>query len=181
MPSWYKSDVKSVMGRKKGPNYKSQVCEIISVPGQWDMAIRSISSICQLGSFNELVIQRKGGTSKYQLQPSRLKLCFSLFCPPCAIISNMTRRSEWATGIQFSRRSQTVLQIKNQLAILKKLYALAGGLPGCAEEVPGVDFPNWVTSVSHRVVFKKLGENFQETSLTGTHKNSKGILKLLNF
>lgn len=73
------------------------------------------------------------------------------------------------------------MQINNQLAVLQKLCALAGALPGCAEEVHGVDFPNWVTSVSPGVVFIELGENFQETSLTGTHKNSKESLQLLNF
>lgn len=64
---------------------------------------------------------------------------------------------------------------------LQKSRAPPGGTPGCVEEVHGVDFPNWVTIVSPRMVFIELGENFQETSLTGTHKNSKETLQLLNF
>lgn len=107
--------------------------------------------------------------------------CASASSAPCVIISNMTGRSEWATGIQFSRSSPIVLQINNQLAVLQKLCTPAGELPGCAEEVHGVDFPNWVTSVSPGVIFIELGENFQETSLTGTHKNSRESLQLLNF
>lgn len=65
--------------------------------------------------------------------------------------------------------------------VLQKLHAVPRGLPGCVEEVRGVDFPDWVTIVSPGVVFIELGENFQETSLTGTHKNSKKTLQLLNF
>lgn len=65
--------------------------------------------------------------------------------------------------------------------VLQKLYTPPGGLSGCIEEVHGIDFPNWVTVVNPRVVFIELGENFQETSLTGTHKNSKETLQLLNF
>lgn len=86
-----KSDVKNVTGRRKGANYKSKMCEIILVPGQWRLAIRNISSICQLGSFEEHAAKKKGNTLKHWLQLSRPKLCISLLCP-CAFISNTTGR-----------------------------------------------------------------------------------------
>ena len=90
-PAGTKSDVKSIMGRRKGSNYKSKICEIILVPGQWEVAVRKISSICQLGSFNEHVTERKGGTLKCQLQLSRPKWA-SASSAACAFISNMTGR-----------------------------------------------------------------------------------------
>lgn len=77
------SDVKSVTGRGKGPNCKSKICEIILVPEQWGVAIRNISSICQLGSFDKHITGSKSGTSKHQLQLPRPKPCFSLLCPLC--------------------------------------------------------------------------------------------------
>lgn len=68
---------KALTGRRKEPNYKSKICEIISVPGQWEVAIKSISSIYQLWSCDDHVTKRKGGTSKRQLELSRPKLRFS--------------------------------------------------------------------------------------------------------
>lgn len=60
--------------------------------------------------------------------------------------------------------------------VLQKLHAPPRGLPDCVEEVHGVDFPDWITFVRPGVIFIELGENFQETSLTGTHKNNKETL-----